>query len=154
MSVTKDNKLWTSHINIEDVPFINTGVPGMEMRLLHYREDEEMSATQLRAAPFTVSGKHVHLAPAHAYTIAGSWGHDHNYEYVRGTYIFEPIGVVHQFFSGPEPVDAFFVAYGESQWIDEETGEVGGSIGIAAQVAHYFQQCEEQGLPRPNILRA
>jgi quercetin dioxygenase-like cupin family protein len=153
MSVFEQSSLWTAHIHAEDVPFVCTGVPGMEARLLHYREDEEMDAIQLRAAPFTVSGKHLHLGPAHAYTIAGRWGHDHNYEYVEGTYIFEPIGVVHQFFSGPETVDAFFIAYGDSQWIDEETGEVGGSLGVKARVEHYFEQCEEHGLSRPNILR-
>ena len=154
MSVVEQAKLWTSHIHGDDVPFVQTGVPGLETRVLHYREDEQMFASQLRAAPFSASGKHVHLGPAHAYTISGSWGHDHNYEYVKGTYIFEPIGVVHQFFSGPKTVDAFFLAYGESQWVDEETGQLGASMGVPQLVAHYFQQCEEQGLPRPNVMRA
>jgi 2,4'-dihydroxyacetophenone dioxygenase len=153
VSALDESKLWTSHIDVDDIPWVSTGVPGMESRILHYREDAEMTASQVRAAPFTVSGKHIHLGPVHSITYAGCWGHDLDYEYVKGTYIFEPIGVVHQFFSGPEAVDAFFLSYGESQWIDEETGEIGGSMGVHARVARYFQQCEEQGLPRPNILR-
>src|SRR5262249_26371804 len=105
------------------------------------------------AVPFTVSGKHQHLGPAHAVTLSGCWGHDHDYEYVKGTYIFEPIGVVHQFFSGPDPVDAYFLAYGETQYLNQETGELSVPRGVEHLVSHYFEQCEQQGLPRPNILR-
>ena len=152
--MTTDTQLWTSHLHSEEVPFVSSGVPGMEQRLLHYREDEHMFTSQLRAAPFTVSGKHVHKGPVYAFTTDGCWGHDPNYEYVRGTYIFEPVGVVHQFFSGPATVDAFFVTFGDLQWFDEETGELAGSLGPAAIVDNYFQRCEEQGLPRPNILRS
>jgi quercetin dioxygenase-like cupin family protein len=148
-----EHRIWTGHISCDDVPWIGTGVDGMEIRLVHYREAEEMTATQMRAAPFTVSSTHRHLGPQHAITYAGCWGHDTNYEYRRGTYIFEPVGVAHKFFSGPEPVDAFFVGYGKSQWIDEETGEAGEPTTVASHVARYFEQCEAQGLPRPNILR-
>ena len=152
--MTTVTQLWTSHLHSEEIPFVSSGVPGMEQRLLHYREGERMVASQLRAAPFTVSGKHVHQGPVYAFTTGGCWGHDHTYEYVKGTYIFEPIDVVHQFFSGPQTVDAFFVTYGDLQWFDEETDELAGSLGPEGIVANYFERCEEQGAPRPNILRA
>jgi hypothetical protein len=125
----------------------------MEYRILHYSEDNDMLATHLYAQPNVVSGKHQHQGLSIAYTLSGRWGHDHNYEYHEGTYIVEPVGVIHQFFSGPAVVEGFFVSYGESSWIDEETGEIGGSFGVRALVDNYFTRCEEQGLPRPNILR-
>jgi 2,4'-dihydroxyacetophenone dioxygenase len=149
---TNTPTLWTGHVHPNDTPWVATSVPGMELRLLQYREDADMMATELRALPFCVSGKHQHLDPAYAITLEGCWGHDHSYEYRPGTYVFEPIGVVHQFFAGPEPVRAIFIAHGKAQFIDEETGEVAGTLTVADQVAHYFQQCEAAGLPRPNIL--
>jgi quercetin dioxygenase-like cupin family protein len=147
-----DGKLWTAHLNVKDVPWVESA-PGMELRVVHYREDAQMLATQLRAAPGATSDKHRHLGPAHAFTTAGSWGHDDDYEYVPGSYIFEPVGVVHRFFGGPDGAEAFFLTYGESEWIDEETGEVAGALGARALAEQYFQLCEEQGLPRPNVLR-
>jgi 2,4'-dihydroxyacetophenone dioxygenase len=153
MTVTDQASLWTGHIQSEDLPFVDSPVPGLKSRILHYREDEKMFATQLRAAPLSESSLHVHLGPVYAYTLGGSWGHDLKYEYVKGTYIFEPIGVVHKFFAGPDPVDAIFIGYGESHMVDEETGEPGMNISVPALVEYYFEQCEKQGLPRPNILR-
>jgi quercetin dioxygenase-like cupin family protein len=153
MDIVEKAKLWTAHIHSDEIPFVNVGVPGMEVRLLHYREDEQMDAVQLRAVPGCVSSMHIHHGPAHAFTLSGRWGHDHSFEYAPGTYVFEPIGVAHRFMAGDEPVEAFFMAYGDGQLIDEETGEPGKSIGTMARVAHYFELCEEQGLPRPNVLK-
>lgn len=147
------DKVWTGHVYTKDFPWVEIGVPGMEIRVLHYREDEEMSATELRAAPYTVAGRHLHLGSTSVFTYAGCWGHDKTYSYIPGTYNFEPINALHQFFSGPDPVGYYSVSYGDLRWVDEETGEIAGSVGVRERVANYFQQCEEQGFPRPNVLR-
>jgi hypothetical protein len=45
------------------------------MRVIHYRDEDDMIASQVRASPFTVSGGHKHLGPVHSFTIGGKWGH-------------------------------------------------------------------------------
>ena len=59
---------------------------------------------------------------------------------------------MHRFYNGPEITEAIYVSYGETEYYDEEGREVISRSNAAASLARYFQLCEEQGLPRPNIL--
>jgi hypothetical protein len=96
---------------------------------------------------------HRHGGPVYGFTSEGRWGHDTNFDYRRGTYVYEVPGIIHRFMSGSDgPVQAFFVEYGGIEAIDEESFEPIVMLGVKERVALYFDSCEAAGLPRPNIL--
>lgn len=141
----------TLHLHSEQVPWVSfTG--GAEVRVLHARPDEDFIVTQINAPAGTESELHRHLGPVFGWTNSGRWGHDTTYEYRAGTYIFETPMVVHRFHAADEPVDAVFISYGMLERIDPETMEVYKRLGSASILQGYFEACEQQGLPRPNVL--
>jgi quercetin dioxygenase-like cupin family protein len=142
----------TLHIHADDVPFVEV-MPGLEIRVLHARPDEHFVVTEFRGAPGCRSGLHRHVTPAYAFTSAGQWGHDEEFEYHTGSYIFETPGDIHQYLNGPEAAQVYFLDTGDTELIDEGTLEVTGIMGLADKVDRYFEACEQAGLSRPNILR-
>ncbi len=86
------------------------------------------------------------------WTIEGAWGHDRQYLYRPGTYIYETPGVVHRFMNGPGVTRALYIQTGDVENIDPETREVVSVNRIADRIDRYFQALEEAGLPRPNVL--
>jgi quercetin dioxygenase-like cupin family protein len=141
----------TLHLHSQDVPWVAfTG--GTDVRVLHARPDDDFIVTQIMAPPGAESELHRHLGPVFGWTNSGRWGHDKNYEYRPGTYIFETPNVIHRFHGGDEPTDAVFVSYGMLERLDPDTLEVYKRLGPTEILAGYFQACEEQGLPRPNVL--
>lgn len=144
----------TLHVSSSDVPFASVlGIDApMSTRVLHARPSEGFIVTQMRARPFGKSALHVHHAPAFGWTNSGMWGHDEHFGYVAGTYIFEAPGVPHRFFAGPEPVDAFFVTYGDVHVLDPETNEVTDVLSPSTLLERYLEACEECGVIRPNVL--
>jgi hypothetical protein len=144
----------TLHICSEDVPFVDQGASGIEMRLLQASADEGVVAAEYRFGPGLVGPLHRHLGPVHGFTSEGRWGHDTNFDYRRGSYVCEVPGIIHRFMSGPDgPVQAFFVEYGGIEAVDEESFEPLARLGVEERVTLYFNACEAAGLPRPNILR-
>ena len=141
----------TLHLHSDTVPFVDFG-KGTKVRILHARPSENFIVTQINADPGCSSELHRHLGPVFGWTVEGTWGHDHTYEYRPGTYIFETPGVIHKFHAGPDPVNAVFVSYGVLEYIHEETLEVIASISSAEVLENYMQMCEKSGLPRPNVL--
>jgi 2,4'-dihydroxyacetophenone dioxygenase len=140
------------HKDPEEVPWVTTGFPGYDMRLLQYRVDEGMFTVQLRAEPGVESPPHRHLGPLYSVTTKGRWGHDRDYIYGVGVYVYEPIDVVHRFLVPPdEGTELFTIGFGGIEVLGEE-GEVLASLSVAQQVETYFAICESLGLPRPNIL--
>jgi 2,4'-dihydroxyacetophenone dioxygenase len=146
-------KYRTLHISADDVPYV-ASAPGapVKQRVLHAKPDEGFVVLELNANPGVVSTLHVHNGPVFGWTTAGTWGHDQDFSYKPGTYIFETPGVKHQFMSGPEGAEALYVVYGRIDMVDAESGEIMSSHGAADVVAGYLRACEENNLPRPNIL--
>lgn len=142
----------TLHLASEDIPWVALSEDS-ELRVLHARPEEEFLATQFRAHPGAEHSLHRHTAPVFGFTSKGAWGHNRNYEYRPGSYIFETPGVAHKFLNGPGVSEVFFVAHGTIEFIDPATNEVSGSMTLAQMVDAYMAGCEKAGLPRPNILR-
>ncbi len=141
----------TLHIDAGEVPYVEDA-PGRESRLLHARADAPLLVTELRAQPGAVSPLHRHVSPVYGWTIEGAWGHDRQFLYRPGTYVFETPGVIHRFMNGPGVTRALYIQTGDVENIDPETRQIASVTRITDRIDRYFQGCEEAGLPRPNIL--
>lgn len=142
----------TLHIDCANIPFIPFE-PGLFTRVIHARPDENFVATEIRAEPGVVGRLHRHLGPVMGYTTTGAWGHEQDFSYRRGTYVYETPGVVHRFLSSPRhETQALFMSHGDLEWIDAETGEVTAILSSSTVVGAYFERCEALGIARPNIL--
>ncbi len=137
----------TLHVHSEEIPYI-PAAPGMEIRILHARVKDDFYVTQLRAQPGCVSGLHKHPINkgTGGFTLRGAWGHDHQYLYRPGTYIFETPGVVHQFLNGPEETEVVFFGDLVAEFVDPETLQVIGVVDGPAVINRYLQYCEEKGV--------
>jgi 2,4'-dihydroxyacetophenone dioxygenase len=143
----------TLHISNEDVPWASAG-PGFEFRILQAHLEDSLVISEMRAQPDVESYLHRHITPLLAWTTAGAWGHDRQYLYRPGTYVYETPGVVHRFLNGPGVTVVLFVQSGGSGDIEilDDHGTQVSVLTLAERVASYFKACEAQGLPRPNIL--
>ena len=144
-------EMLTLHNHSDRIPWVDFG-GGTRVRVLHARPAEDFIVTQIQAAPGSETQLHRHLGPVFGWTNEGRWGHDRTFEYKPGTYIFEPPGVIHKFYAGADPVDAIFVSHGALEYIDPETLEVTNRLTVEATLNYYLQACEQQGLPRPDVL--
>lgn len=145
------NDFSTLHLHSDDIPWIEF-FDGVKVRILHARPAEDFVVTQIQSSPGAESGLHRHLGPVFGWTVSGHWGHDHNYEYRPGTYIYETPGVIHKFLAGSEPVDAVFISHGTLEQIDPNTLEPTQSISPTDYVENYLAACEKAGMGRPNFL--
>jgi 2,4'-dihydroxyacetophenone dioxygenase len=143
----------TLHIHSEEIPYI-PAAPDMEIRILHARAKDDFYVTQLRAQPGCVSGLHRHPfnKGTGGFTLKGSWGHDHQYLYRPGTYIFETPGVIHQFLNGPEETEVVFFGDLAAEFVDPETLEITGIVNAEAIINKYLEHCEDRGI-RPHFLK-
>lgn len=138
----------TLHLHTQDLPYITTA-PGMETRVIHAKVEDDFFVTQLRAAPGCVSGFHKHSFKRHGasgYTLRGRWGHDHQYLYGPGTYIFETPDVIHQFFNGPEETEVLFFGDFAVDFIDPKTLGVTGSLTSREFMDKYLDLCAKKGV--------
>ena len=151
MSVDMDRELLkTLHVHTDDLPFVEF-TPGTETRLLQVRPRDRLVVTHIRARPGATSALHRHPSPVYGWTVAGGWGHDHQYLYKPGTYIFETPGVIHQFVNGPTATEAVFVSTGDLELIDPASREL---IGVATPrqiLDEYIAKCEAAGVI-PDVL--
>jgi 2,4'-dihydroxyacetophenone dioxygenase len=143
----------TLHIDAEEIPWVTYERAGIvsSRRLLQVRPEEDLLVTQMSCGPSAVGALHRHHGPVYAFTQAGSWGHDRQFLYRPGVYVYETPGVVHRFLSGPEGATATFIYHGDVDFIGDG-GEVVDSYTPANMLARYLEECEAQGLPRPNLL--
>jgi 2,4'-dihydroxyacetophenone dioxygenase len=149
MSLDMDREiLKTLHINTEEIPFIEF-LPGTETRLLQVRPSEKLVVTHIRAQPGAVSALHRHPSPVYGWTIQGQWGHDQQFEYRPGSYIFETPGVIHQFLAGPVVTEAVFISTGDLEFIDPETLEVRATATPQQILDQYMAKCEAIGIKPP-----
>jgi 2,4'-dihydroxyacetophenone dioxygenase len=143
----------TLHIANDDVPWVSSG-PGFEFRILHAHLEDSLVVSEQRAQPGVESFLHRHITPLLAWTTEGAWGHDRQYLYRPGTYVYETPGVVHRFLNGSAVTVVLFVQSGGSGDIEvlDDEGNLTGVITLAERVTSYFDLCEAAELPRPNIL--
>ncbi len=137
----------TLHINSEALPWVPM-TAGLEQRVLQARPEVDWYVTQLRAQPFAQTRLHRHATARGigGFTLKGRWGHDKQYLYHPGVYIYETPGVVHQFFNGPEVSEVLFFGEGLTEFIDADTLDVSGVLTSEDQMAGYLERCQEQGI--------
>jgi 2,4'-dihydroxyacetophenone dioxygenase len=143
----------TLHLQTQDLPYLTTA-PGMETRVIHARVEDDFFVTQIRAAPYCESGLHKHAfkrSGASGYTLRGRWGHDRQYLYGPGMYIFETPDVIHQFFNGPEESEVLFFGDFAVDFIDPVTLGVKGTFTPRQFMDQYLGLCAEKGIT-PNFL--
>jgi 2,4'-dihydroxyacetophenone dioxygenase len=143
----------TKHLHTNDLPYLDID-DGMAFRILNALPEHNYYVTQIKAQPFCTGGLHKHPFSngTSAFTLKGAWGHDQQFLYRPGTYVFETPGVIHQFMNGPEESEILFFGELAADFVDPDTLEVRSSVNAERIMKHYLDQCEEQGL-RPEYLR-
>jgi quercetin dioxygenase-like cupin family protein len=141
----------TLHAPLDSVPY-TTYSNGTKTRILHARPEEGFLVSQIVAPPGVTYSLHRHNQHTFGWTNAGEWGHDTTYPYRAGSYIFETPGVPHRFYAGGDsPADVVFVVFGSVDYLDDG-GELIKTVTTEDVARIYFEDCERQGLPRPNVL--
>lgn len=135
----------------DDVPWVKG--PGWERRILQARPRDNLLVTHDRFHPGFRYGLHRHLAPVLGYTLSGAWSHEAtNFPYGPGSYIYEQVGNLHRFYNGPDVSEVIYVQFGDVENIGDDGRTVTSRGSVAGDLKAYFERCEAQGLPRPNIL--
>jgi 2,4'-dihydroxyacetophenone dioxygenase len=150
----------TLHIDPENTPWVPSKVGDgvvapteTEIRVLHYQPEDDVVVSMLRAQPFAESALHRHLDASYGITMKGQWGHDRDYLYRPGVYLYETPGVVHQFLNGPEVSEVYFLYHGIIEFVNPESpDEVIGQLKPADVVRGYYEVCEALNIERPNVL--
>ena len=139
------------HIGDEEVPWADMG-GGNRIRVLHVDEGEGLWIIEnVFQAGFEVM-THRHTGPVWGYTKSGAWKYK-EYDYVNraDSFLYEPANSVHTLTCIEDDTRVWFHMYGMNLNMDAEGNIVSVSDG-AGTLASYLRLCEEQGLPRPNVL--
>src|SRR3546814_1711772 len=89
--------------------------------------------------------KHSFSQVSIGFTLKCAWGHDEQYLYRPGTYIFETPGVIHQFLNGPEESKILFFGDLALDFVDPETLDVISVVTADKIIDKYLQKCAEKG---------
>lgn len=141
----------TLHIYSDELPYMDSGT-GMATRVLMARPEENIYALHFRADPGVKTPLHKHHQPVMGFTLRGMWGHDEQYLYRPGTFIFETPGVIHQFINGPEVTEAMFIGDIGVDIVDPDTLETVERVDGPTIVKYYMNLCDEQGIT-PHFLK-
>ena len=139
------------HIGDDEVPWADMG-GGNRIRVLHVDEGESLWIIEnVFQAGFEVM-THRHTGPVWGYTKSGAWKYK-EYEYVNraDSFLYEPANSVHTLTCVEDDTRVWFHMYGMNLNLDPDGNIVSVSDG-AGTLAFYLRLCEEQGLPRPNVL--
>ena len=154
MTATVVEAARTIHRGEEELPWADAG-HGIEMKVMMVREDEGLWIVRNRFAPGAMVQTHRHTGPVYAHTLSGTWKYIEYPEVNRaGSFLFEPAGSVHTLTvpaDNTEPTDAWFQIHGVNLNLDAD-GNVESVIDGPGVLAVYYALCEDQGLPRPNVV--
>ncbi len=144
------------HRGEDELPFIAVG-DGTHLQLLQVDVELGLWVVRTRFEPGVTIPTHKHTGQVYAFTIAGRWKYKEYPEVnTAGSYLFEPAGSVHTL-TVPDDVDGltdvWFAIYGANLNLDDD-GNVWAVIDAGFIRDFYFQMCEAQGLPRPNVVGA
>ena len=139
------------HFGTDDLPFVDIG-DGSMLKVLQVKQGEGLWIIEnIFQAGYEVE-KHRHTGPVWGYTTSGAWKYK-EYDYVNraGSFLYEPAGSVHTLQCVEDNTRVWFQMYGSNINLDAEdniTSVVDGQLTLE----FYYAMCEEQGLPRPNVL--
>ena len=144
------------HRGEEEMPFVAL-VDGVTFQLLSVDLDSGYWVVRARFAPGVTIQRHRHTGEVHAFTTAGAWKYL-EYQEVNsaGSYLFEPAGSVHTLHALEDNeglTEVWFAVRGANLNLDEE-GNVESVLDAQTILDLYLAQCEEMGLPRPDVIGA
>lgn len=144
------------HRGEDELPFVDVG-DGSHIQLLQVDEELGLWVVRTRFQPGVTIPRHKHTGQVYAVTLAGSWKYLEYPEInTAGSYLFEPAGSVHTLHcleDNEGVTDVWFAIYGANLNLDDD-GNVWSVIDAGFMRELYFGMCEQQGLPRPNVIGA
>src|SRR5262245_12921450 len=142
------------HTGADELPF--APVPdGTMLKVLQVREREGLWIIQtIFPAGYEVQ-THKHTGPVWGYTVSGAWKYK-EYDYVNraGSFLYEPAGSIHTLMVPADTVgvtDVWFQIYGANLNLDAD-GNITLVTDASTVLRSYMNRCEQQGLPRPNVV--
>ena len=139
------------HIGADDLPFVEIG-EGALLKVLQVKKGEGLWIIEnIFQAGYEVE-KHKHTGPVFGYTTSGAWKYK-EYDYVNraGSFLYEPAGSIHTLQCVEDDTRVWFQMYGSNINLDEE-GNITSVVDGQVTLDFYLAMCEEQGLPRPNVI--
>jgi quercetin dioxygenase-like cupin family protein len=138
----------------EDMPYVPL-VDGVTFQLLSVDLASGYWVVRARFEPGVTIQRHKHTGEVHAFTTAGAWKYLEYPEInTAGSYLFEPAGSVHtlQALAENEGItEVWFAARGANLNLDDD-GNVESVLDAHFILEFYLAQCEEMGLPRPDVI--
>ena len=154
MAMTMPGVTEAVHLGADDIPWVELG-DGSLMRLLQVRICEGLWIVHTRFNPGYEVQTHKHTGPVWGYTNSGAWKYK-EYDYVNraGSFLYEPAGSIHTLMVPPDTVgmtDVWFQIYGANLNLDPD-GNIDLVTDASTVLRSYMNRCEQQGLPRPNVV--
>jgi 2,4'-dihydroxyacetophenone dioxygenase len=149
MSNTASNE--AVHFAAADLPFVDIG-DGSMLKVIQIKAGEGLWIIEnIFQAGYEVQ-KHRHTGPVFGYTTAGAWKYK-EYDYVNraGSFLYEPAGSEHTLQCTEDNTQVWFQMYGSNINLNDQ-GEIDMVVDGQLTLDFYFSMCEQQGLPRPNVL--
>lgn len=139
------------HFGKDDLPFVDIG-DGSLLKVLQVRIGEGLWIIEnIFQAGYEVQ-KHRHTGPVFGYTTSGAWKYK-EYDYVNraGSFLYEPAGSEHTLQCVEDDTRVWFQMYGANLNLNQ-SDEIEMVVDGMLTLNYYYAICEEQGLPRPNVL--
>ncbi|MCZ6828536.1 MAG: 2,4'-dihydroxyacetophenone dioxygenase family protein [Gammaproteobacteria bacterium] len=139
------------HFGKDDLPFVDIG-DGSLLKVLQVRIGEGLWIIEnIFQAGYEVQ-KHRHTGPVFGYTTSGAWKYK-EYDYVNraGSFLSEPAGSEHTLQCVEDDTRVWFQMYGANLNLNQ-SDEIEMVVDGMLTLNYYYAICEEQGLPRPNVL--
>jgi quercetin dioxygenase-like cupin family protein len=139
------------HIGVDDLPFVDIG-DGSLLKVIQVKPQEGLWIVEnIFKAGYEVD-RHRHTGPIYAYTQSGAWQYK-EYDYVNraGSFLYEPAGSEHTLQAIEDNTRVWFQMYGSNINLDAD-GNITSIVDGQLSLDFYLAMCEEQGLPRPNVL--
>ena len=139
------------HFGADDLPFVDIG-DGSLLKVLQVRVGEGLWIIEnIFQAGYEVQ-KHKHTGPVFGYTTSGAWKYK-EYDYVNraGSFLYEPAGSEHTLQCIEDNTRVWFQMYGANLNLGE-SDEIDMVVDGTLTLNYYYAICEQQGLPRPNVL--
>ena len=139
------------HRSEEDLPWADIG-GGSKMRIGYISESQGVWIVQNIFQRGFEAQTHRHTGPVWGFTIRGAWKYK-EYDYVNrsGSLLFEPAGSVHTLECVEDDTLAWFHMTGSNLNLDAD-GRIESATDGAGSLAGYYELCEAQGLPRPQVM--
>ena len=139
------------HFGNDDLPFVDIG-DGSLLKVLQVKQGEGLWIIENIFQNGYEVQKHRHTGPVWGYTTSGAWKYK-EYDYVNraGSFLYEPAGSEHTLQCIEDNTRVWFQMYGSNINMDAQ-GNITSVVDGQLTLDFYYAMCEEQGLPRPNVL--